>query len=100
MINFRNILDPYRCTGLRLDQRIFNLLHIFIKTLCLHIDLLRAGNDKAASGIGVVDLKLLLDLGNAQPIADELVGIETDLIFLRRAAEALKSSLAHHWPFA
>src|SRR5260370_41349673 len=40
--------------GLRLDQGILNLLNIGEEADSLHIDLLRAGNDKAPTGIGII----------------------------------------------
>src|SRR5260370_26280896 len=40
--------------GLRLDQGILNLLNIGEEADSLHIDLLRAGNDKAPTGISIM----------------------------------------------
>ena len=52
-----------------------------------HIDLLRALLDEAAAGVHVVVRQLLLDLREAQPVGDQLVGIDANLIFARDAAE-------------
>ena len=52
------------------------------------IDLLQAGLDKAAAGIDVVVGELLLHLGEAEPVSDQLVGIDANLVFARGAAEA------------
>jgi hypothetical protein len=38
---------------LRLDERVLNLLNVFITGPRLHIDLLRTGNDEAAASVGV-----------------------------------------------
>ena len=88
LVDFRNILDADWCSAGCLDQGIFNLLDIFIKALCLHIDLLRACDDEASTGIGVVVLELLLDLGNAEAVANQLLRIEPDLIFLCDSTKA------------
>ena len=41
LLHHGNILDADRRARLRLDQRVFNLLHVLIKALRLHVDLLR-----------------------------------------------------------
>ena len=47
-----------------------------------------AGLDEVAAAIHVVVGELLLHLRDAQPIGDQLVRIEANLIFARGAAEA------------
>ena len=53
-----------------------------------HVDLLQTLLDEAAAGVGVVVGELLLDLGEAQAVGDQFVGIDAHLIFARGAAEA------------
>ena len=88
LLDNRNILDADRRAGRCLDERVLNLLDILVKALGLHVDLLGAGDDEAAAGVGVVIGELLLHLGNAQAVGDQLIRIEADLIFLSGAAEA------------
>ena len=52
------------------------------------VDLLQALLNETAAGIGVVVGELLLDLGEAQAVGDQFVGIDADLIFAGGAAEA------------
>ncbi len=52
------------------------------------VDLLQAGLDETAAGVGVVVGELLLDLADAEAVGDEFVGIDADLIFAGDAAEA------------
>ena len=53
-----------------------------------HIDLLQTLLDEASTGVDVVVGELLLDLGQAQAVGDQLVGINPNLVFARGAAEA------------
>jgi hypothetical protein len=54
LIDDRDILDAYRRAGRRFYEGVFDLLNILIEALCLNVDLLCAGNDEAASGIGLL----------------------------------------------
>ena len=71
-----------------LDDGILNILNTGEEAGGLHVNLLRALLDEAAAAVGVVAGDLLLDLGDAQSIGDELLRIELDLIFLGGSAEA------------
>ena len=53
-----------------------------------YVDLLQTLLDEASSGVRVVVRELLLDLGQAQAISNQFVGVHTNLIFASRAAEA------------
>jgi hypothetical protein len=53
-----------------------------------HVDLLQAGFDEAAAGVHVVVGELLLHLADAQPVGDQLVRVDADLVLARDAAEA------------
>ena len=70
------------------DDGVLDVLHAGVEAQRLHIDLLRALLDKAAAAVGVVVGDLLLDLADGQAVGDELLGIEPDLVFLGRPAEA------------
>jgi hypothetical protein len=52
-----------------------------------HVNLLKAGFDKASAGIGIIVRELLLDLSDAEPIRNEFVGIQTNLIFAGRSSK-------------
>jgi hypothetical protein len=52
------------------------------------VDLQLALLDEVAAGVDVVVGDLLLNLGDGKAVGDELVGIETDLVLARDAAEA------------
>ena len=73
---------------LRLDHGVLDVLHAGVEAQRLHIDLLRALLDKAAAAVGVVVGDLLLHLADAQPVGDQLLRIELDLVLLGRPAEA------------
>ena len=53
-----------------------------------HVDLLQTLLDETSAGVHVVVGELLLDLGQAQAIGDEFVGIDAHLVFARGTAEA------------
>src|SRR5580698_5971828 len=88
LLDYGNIFHAQRRSSLSLDHGIFNVLYSRNESDGLHIDLLRAGDDKTTSSIRVVVRKLLLDLSDAQSIRNELVRIKPDLIFLRLTSEA------------
>ena len=52
------------------------------------VDLLQTLLDEASAGVDVVVGELLLDLGQAQAVGDEFVGVDANLIFAGGAAEA------------
>ena len=71
----------------RHDDRVFDVLDISVQALCLNVDLLGTSLDKAAAAVGIVEGQLLLNLGDAQPVADQFVRIQTNLVFLGESAE-------------
>ncbi len=83
-----NVLDRDRRAVLSLDDSVLNVLDAGEKTQRLHVDLLRALLDEAAAAVGVVVGDLLLDLGDAEPVRDQLFRVEPDLVLLCRPAEA------------
>ncbi len=72
----------------REDHGVFDVVGVTNEADFADVDLLHAGLDKAAAGVGVVIGELLLDLGEAEAIVDQLVWIDADLILAGRAAEA------------
>ena len=88
LLDVGDVPDADGCAVLRLDQGVLYLLNVLVQAHRLHIDLLGACDDEAAAGISVIALECLLDLADAEAIADQLIGIETYLILLGDAAEA------------
>ena len=81
----------FTCSGVPFlvsDHRVLDVVHVLDQTHFAHVDLLQAGFDEAAAGIGVVVGELLLHLADAEAVGDQLVGIDANLIFARGAAEA------------
>ena len=66
---------------------ILNILHISVKSECTDVQLLQALFDEAAAGVHVVNGQLVLNLADAQAVRDELVRVDTHLIFARGATE-------------
>ena len=83
-----NVLDLDGRAVLGLDDGVLDVLHAGEEADRLHVDLLRALLDEAAAAVGVVVGDLLLDLADAQPIRDQLLRVELDLVLLGRPAEA------------
>src|ERR1700722_5046211 len=75
-------------TVFRGEDGLLDVLDVAEQAHDADIDLLQAGFDEATAGVGVVVSELLLDLGDAQAMGDEGVGIDADLIFAGNAAEA------------
>src|SRR5271165_845004 len=70
------------------DYGLFDVMDAIDQADFANVNLLRAFLNEAAAGVGIVVGELLLDLREGQPVGDELIGIETDLVFARGAAEA------------
>ena len=83
------ILHADRRAAFRGDDRVPDVLNVLDQADLAHIDLLLAFLDEAAASIGVVIGELLFDLADAQPVVDELVGIEANLVLARRPAEGI-----------
>ena len=83
-----DVLDPNGRAVRGLDDGVLDVLNAGVKAQRLHVDLLRALFNEAAAAVGVVVGDLLLDLADGEPVGDELFGIEPDLVFLGRTAEA------------
>ena len=83
-----DVLDANRRAVRGFDHGVFDVLNASVEAQRLHVDLLRALLDKAAAAVGVVAGDLLLDLADGKPVGDELFGVELDLVFLGRSAEA------------
>ena len=86
--NDGDIFHSDRSAVLRHQHCVLDIVHGADQAHFLHVDLLQAGLDETAAGVGVVICELLLHLADAQPIGNQFVGIEANLIFARRAAEA------------
>ena len=84
----RDILHVQRRSVLGREHRVFDVAHVLDQAHFAHIDLLQAGLNEAAAGVGVVVGELLLHLRDAEPVGDQLVGIDAHLILARRTAEA------------
>src|SRR5579862_7900252 len=82
-----DVSHAYRSSGLSLENGLFDVVNVSDEADGAHVDLLRALLDEAAAGVGVGIGKLLLYLREAEAVGDELVGIETYLIFTSDAAE-------------
>src|SRR5713226_7248028 len=82
-----NIPHAQRSASLGDDDCVFYILYVPDQANFADIDLLQAGFDEAAACVGVVVRELLLHLGEAQSVRDELIGIHTDLIFAGRTTE-------------
>ncbi len=86
--NDGNVLHAERRAVLGEDDGLFDIVDAIDQADFAHVDLLQAFLDEAAAGVGVVVGELLLDLGQAQAIGDEFVGVNANLVFAGRAAEA------------
>ena len=84
-----NVFHPKRRAALGCNDRVLDVLEVLDQTHFPDIDLLQPGFDEAAARIGVVIGELLLHLGDAEPVGDQFVRIEADLIFTRGAAEGV-----------
>ena len=70
------------------DDRLFDVVGTVDQSDRAHVDLLQAFLDEASAGVGVVVGELLLDLGQAQAVGDQFVGVDANLVFAGGAAEA------------
>ena len=72
--NHSNVLDPERRAIPGHDDRAFDVLGTVHQSNRAHVDLLQAFLDKASAGVDVIIRELLLNLGQAQAVRNELVG--------------------------
>src|ERR1700693_3378988 len=86
--NDRNILHPQRCAILGQDHRAFDVLGSIDQSDGTHVDLLQTRLYEAPSCVDVIIRKLLLDLGQTQPVSDQLVWVDANLVFACGAAKA------------
>jgi hypothetical protein len=86
--NNGNIFDTERCSALGHQYSVLDIVNVSDQAYFADVDLLKTGLNETSARVGIVVRELLLDLGEAQPIRDELVGINADLILARRTAKA------------
>ena len=96
LLDDRDVLDADGRAVRSLDDSVFNLLHVGVEAGGLDVDLLCSGHDEAAAGVGVVVRKLGFDGGDAKPVGDQLIRVQTNLVFLGRSAEAGDVDDARH----
>ena len=84
----RNIPDGQRRAVFGGEHGLLDVLDVVEQAHRADVDLLQAGLDEAAAGVGVVGSELLLDLGEAEAVSDELLGIDLHLILAGGAAKA------------
>ena len=65
-----------------------NVLYVADEPDLANVDLLQARFDETAAGIDIVVGELLLHLGKAESVSNQLVRIDAHLIFAGRATEA------------
>src|SRR5262249_18066460 len=85
--DYREVLDAQAGAVLRFQECVFNVLDRPDEADLPHVDLLSALLGEAAAGVGVVVGQLLFDVGQAQPIRDQLFGIDANLILTRHPSE-------------
>ena len=68
-----DILHAQRRAALGHEDGVFDIVHVPDQAHFPDVDLLQAGFDEAAAGIDVVVGELLLHLGEAEPVGDQLV---------------------------
>ncbi len=86
-VDDRNVLCANWSPIRRRQHGILDILHTAVKSECADVQLLRALFDEAAAGVHVVVGQLVLYLADAQAVGDELIRVDTHLIFARGAAE-------------
>src|SRR5437660_90546 len=84
----RNIPNTQRGTALRRDDGVFDVVDVSDQADFTDVDLLQSRFDEAAACVDVVIDELLLDLSDIQPVSNQLVGIEPDLVFTCGTAES------------
>ena len=84
----RNVFDAERGAVLGENDGLLDVVNVIDQADLADVDLLQAFLNETAAGIGVVVGELLLDLGEAQTVGDEFVGIEANLVFAGGTAEA------------
>src|SRR5579864_565481 len=76
-----NVLYTYWRPGFRQNHRVFDVLNVPDQADFANIDLLQARLDETAARIAIVVGELLLHLGKAQPVGDQLVRIHALLVY-------------------
>ena len=91
-----DVPDANRSAIFGCDHGVRDVLNVAHQAHFAHVHLLQALLDKAAAAVGVVVGELLLHLGDAQPIIDELVGVEAHLVLAHRPSEGIGIDHARH----
>jgi hypothetical protein len=73
---------------LRLEHSLLDVVDVAVQANLADVDLLFSLFDEAAAGVLVVVGQLLFQLADGEPVGDQLVGIDADLILAGLAAEA------------
>ena len=76
-----NVFDMKRGAGLRFKDRLLDIFDVPVETDLPNVNLLLTLLDKAAAGVGIVVGELLLDLADTEPIGNQFVRINTNLVF-------------------
>ncbi len=84
----RNVADSERGAILGREHSVFDIANGFDQSNFPDIDLLLAGFDETPARVDIVVGELLLHLGDAETVGNQLRGIQANLILARGAAEA------------
>src|SRR3974377_448691 len=76
-----NALDSPWCPILRENDRLLDVMHGPDQAYFPNVDLLLASFDKATACIGIAVGELLLHLREAEPVGNQLVGVQAHLVF-------------------
>src|SRR5262249_29210844 len=87
-LNGGNVSDTERRAALGREDGPLNIGYRLHLADGSYVDFLQSGFDEAAAAVHVVVRQLLLNLAEREPVRDELVRIDADLILARRASEA------------
>src|ERR1700693_899072 len=82
-----DILDSERSAILGREDCVFDIADVSDQSNFTDINLLLAGFDETAPCIRIVARELLLHLGDAESVGDQLRGVKTNLILARGASE-------------
>src|SRR5579863_6526709 len=86
--HYGNIADAERSAILGREHCVFDIANGSHQSNFPDIDLLLARFDETAACVYIVVAELLLHLGDAETVGNQLRGIQTNLILARRAAKA------------
>src|SRR5207244_13630144 len=86
--DYRTVRNSQRRAALGRNTRAFDIVDVLDEADFTDVDLLQSRFDEAAARVDVVIGELLLDLSDAQPVGNQLVGIEANLVFTCGTAES------------